>query len=157
MRQILTGLAVVLICIARSAPAGEMREIVLSDGSIVSGEVLSLNKGIYTIRSGSLGTLRINESKVRVIRPRTSSQSADAERTATNGELQSLQGRIMNDQEIMGLVRSLQDDPEFKKILEDPDVLKAVNAGDIPALMANPKVSKLLNNSTVLEIQKKVK
>ncbi len=41
--------------------------------------------------------------------------------------------------------------------MEDPDVLKAVNAGDIPALMANPKFTKLLNISTVQELQKKVK
>jgi hypothetical protein len=64
---------------------------------------------------------------------------------------------MMNDQEIMGLIQSLQNDPEFKKVLEDPDIMKAVSAGDIPALMANPNFTKLLNNSTVQDIQKKVK
>jgi hypothetical protein len=35
--------------------------------------------------------------------------------------------------------------------------LKAVSEGDIAALMANPKFTKLLNNSTVQEIHKKAK
>jgi hypothetical protein len=35
--------------------------------------------------------------------------------------------------------------------------MKAVSEGDIPALMANPKFTKLLNNPTVQDIQKKVK
>jgi hypothetical protein len=63
----------------------------------------------------------------------------------------------MNDQEIMGMIQSLQGDPEFKKVLEDPEVMKAVNAGDVTALMANPQFLKLLNNATVQDIQKKVK
>jgi hypothetical protein len=35
--------------------------------------------------------------------------------------------------------------------------MKAVSAGDVPVLMANPKFLNLLNNRTVKDIQKKVK
>jgi len=147
---------VILLLAARGAPAAEIREIEMSDGSVVTGEVLSLSKGIYTIRSDSLGTLKIDESKVRVIRPRSTSHSAGASQGA-GSEVSSLQNKMMNDQEIMGLIQSLQNDPEFKKLLEDPEVMKAVSDGDIPALMANPKFTKLLNNSTVQDIQKKIK
>jgi hypothetical protein len=150
MRQFIICFAVVLILVARSAFAGGLREIELRDGSIITGDVISLSNGIYTIKSESLGTVKIEESKVNVIRQKSSSQGA-------GDEARSLQNKMMNDQEVMSLIQSLQNDPEFKKILEDPDVLKAVNAGDIPALMANPKFIKLLNNSTVQEIQKKVK
>ena len=156
MKRSLFLVAVILLLIARSAPAAEMREIEMSDGSVVSGEVLSLSKGIYTIKSDSLGTIKIDESKVRVIRPRSASQGAEASQSS-GSEVRSLQNKMMNDQEIMGMIQSLQNDPEFKKLLEDPDVMKAVNAGDIAALMANPKFTKLLNNSTVQDIQKKVK
>jgi hypothetical protein len=156
MKKSIFLFAVILLLTARSAPAAEMREIEMSDGSVVSGEVLSLSKGIYTIRSDSLGTLKIDESKVRVIRPRSTSQGAGASQSS-GGDVRSLQNKMMNDQEIMGMIQSLQNDPEFKKLLEDPDVMKAVNAGDIAALMANPKFTKILNNSTVQDIQKKVK
>ena len=61
----------------------------------------------------------------------------------------------MSDQEIMALIQSLRNDREFKKMLEDPEVMKAVNAGDVAALMANPQFMKLLNNSSVREIERK--
>jgi hypothetical protein len=150
MRQFIVCFALVIVLVARSAFAGGLREIELRDGSIITGDVVSLSNGIYTIKSESLGTIKIEESKVNVIRQKASSQGA-------GGEAKSLQNRMMSDQEIMSMIQSLQNDPEFRKILEDPDVLKAVNAGDIAALMANPKFTKLLNNSTVQEIQKKVK
>jgi len=60
------------------------------------------------------------------------------------GKAKSLQNKMMNDQGIMGMIQSLQNDPEFRKILEDRDVLKAADAGDIPALMTNPKFTSLL-------------
>jgi hypothetical protein len=156
MRQIMICFALVFILVARSAFAGGLREIELKDGSIITGDVVSLSNGMYTIKSDSLGTVKIEESKVNVIRPKSSPQGAGAAKSA-GGEALSLQNKMMNDQEIMGMIQSLQNDPEFKKILEDPEVLKAVNEGDTAALMANPKFTKLLNNTTVQEIQKKVK
>jgi hypothetical protein len=156
VKRAISLLVVILLITASRAPAAEMREIEMSDGSVVTGEVLSLSKGIYTIKSDSLGTIKIDESKVRVIRPRSASQGSGASQSS-GSEVRSLQNKMMNDQEIMGMIQSLQNDPEFKKVLEDPDIMKAVSEGDIPALMANPKFTKLLNNSTVQDIQKKVK
>jgi Tfp pilus assembly ATPase PilU len=77
--------------------------------------------------------------------------------TAPGGEVSSLQEKMMSDKEIMSLIQSLQNDSEFQRILEDPEVMKAVNSGDIAALMANARFMKLFNNSTLREIQSKVK
>lgn len=151
MRCFVMYLTMILNLLAGSATAGELREIQLSDGSVVSGEVLSLSGGIYTIKSDTLGTLRLEESKVRVIRPKSSP------RDNAGGDTKSLQEKMMSDQEIMGLIPSLQNDPEFKKIMEDSELMKAVAAGDIAVLMADPRFMKLLSNPTVQEIQKKVK
>jgi hypothetical protein len=156
MRLFMICLAIVVNLVARGALAGGAREIELRDGSIFTGDVVSLNNGIYTIKSDSLGTVKIEESKVSVIRPKSSSHGNEAAQNA-GGEVRTLQNKMMDDQEIMGLIQSLQNDPEFKKLLEDPDVMKAVSEGDIPSLMANPKFTKLLNNPTVQDIQKKVK
>jgi hypothetical protein len=158
MRQYLFCFVVALSLVTGSAHAGEVREIELRDGSVITGEVVSLNNGIYTIKSDTLGTLKVEESKVRVIRPRTQqSQGPGAAQSNTSSDVQTLQHRMMSDQEIMGLIQSLQNDPEFKKLLEDPDIMKAVNTGDVAALTANPKFMKQLGNPTVQEIQKKVK
>jgi len=73
-----------------------------------------------------------------------------------NAQTQALQQKMMNDKEIMDKIRSLENDPEFQKILEDPEVMRAVNSGDVAALMANPQFLKLMNNRTVQEITNKV-
>jgi hypothetical protein len=158
MKLFTISLVFILNFLAGGAHAGEVREIELIDGSVVSGEVLSLNNGIYTVKSDSLGIVKLEESKVHTIRSKSPSMNATPGQSSSSpGQIQSLQQKMMSDKETMGLIQSLQNDPEFKKILEDPDVMKAVNAGDVAALSANPKFMKLLNNATVQEIEKKVK
>jgi hypothetical protein len=157
MRQFLFCLVVALSLIAGSARAGDVREIELKDGSIITGEVVSLSNGIYTIKSGTLGTLKVKESKVNVIRPKSPPRGPGAAQYNTSIDATPLQHKLMSDQEIMGMILSLQNDPDFKKLLEDPEVMKAVSEGDVAALAANPKFLKLLNNPVVQEIQKKVK
>jgi len=157
MKRFLLCFMVACSLVAGTARAGELREIELKDGSILTGEVVSLSNGIYTIKSDTLGTLKVEESKVKVIRLKAPPQGPGAAQNSTNSDVQSLQHRMMSDQEILGLIQSLQNDPEFKKLLEDPEIMKAVSAGDIAALSANPTFMKLLSNPTVQEIQKKVK
>lgn len=142
-----------------SAQAGEVKEIVLKDNSVITGEVVSLNNGIYTVKSDILGTIKLEESKVRVIRERSAPPSValSTNSSATTNEVKSLQEKMMSDKEVMSLIQSLQDDPEFKKLMEDPGFMKAVNAGDVAALSADPRFVKLLSNPTVREIQHKVK
>lgn len=143
----------------RCASAGEVREIELTDGSIITGEVQSLSRGTFTIKSESLGTVRVEESKIRAIRAKSSTAVSGAGPGSGNtaGTVKDLQGKMTGDKDIMALIQSLQDNPEFKQILEDPEIMKAVNDGDFAALTANPRFMKLLDNSTVKEIEKKVK
>lgn len=140
---------------AASAGAGEIREVELTDGSVITGEVLSLVNGVYTVKSATLGTMKIGESKIRAIRAKDHGAAGDPGNA--NVAVKSLQDKMMNDGEIMDMIKSLQNDRDFQKILEDPEVMKAVNAGDIAALMANPGFMKLLDNKAVQDIQNKVK
>jgi hypothetical protein len=133
--------------------AGEIKEIELSDGSVITGEVLSLSSGVYTIRTGSLGTLKIDDAKVRAIRPQGMSSFRPSGQIS---ETRALQDKMMNDQDVMGMIQSLKDDPQFTKVLEDPEIMNAVNSGDVAALMANPKFIQLLHNPAVRDIQQKV-
>ena len=153
MKLVLIIVMLLMLPLSGSLLAGETKEIELTDGSVITGEVLSLNSGVYTIRTGSLGTLKIDDAKVRAIRPQGASSSRPS---GPSTEAKSLQEKMMSDQEIMRLIPSLQNDPDFKKIMEDPELMKAVAAGDIAVLMADPRFMKLLSNPTVREIQKKV-
>jgi len=132
--------------------AAEMREIELTDGTILTGEIVSLTGGVCTIRSATLGTVRVEESNIRTIRLKDSAGTS----ANTGGEIMSLQNKMMSDGEIMNMMQGLQNDPEFQEILQDPEIMKAVQAGDISALVANPKFMRLLNNLAVKDIKNKI-
>jgi hypothetical protein len=150
LRRFLLPLLMTGVLAAGSA-AAEIKEVELIDGSVITGEVLSLSSGVYTIRTGSLGTLLIDDAKVRAIRPQSSSSSSPRA-----GDVKTIQDKMLSNAEVMGLITSLKDDPQFKKALEDPEILNAVSSGDIASLMANPKFLELLHNPTVQDIQQKV-
>jgi hypothetical protein len=147
-----------LILFATGAGAGEQKVIELKDGSIITGEVLSLSGGIYTIKSESLGMIKLEESKIRAIQSKSPEKggASGGPAAAQGNGTQALQQKMMGDHEIMDMIQSLKDDPEFKKVMQDPGVMKAVQTGDMAALLANPQFMKLLNNPTVKEIEKKV-
>jgi hypothetical protein len=152
MRLIRVSLCLVLLLFAQNAAAGGIQVIELTDSSAISGEVVSLANGIYTIKSDSLGTVKLEASKIRAIRAKSSGTNA-----VSSQEVKALTEKMLSDKEIMVLIQSLQNDPDFKKALEDPAILKAVSDGDISALTSNPQFMKLLNNATVKEIGEKAR
>lgn len=153
MRSAIFLLTAVLFLSRAEAGAGEQRRIELVDGSILSGEVLSYADGVYTLHTDALGTVTVEDSRVRTIGscadPAPASSSPDA-------QVRSLQERMESDPGIMGIIDSLKDDPAFRQILDDPALLKAVESGDLASLMASPKFLQLLQNSKVQEIQEKL-
>jgi len=144
-------LFLVLAAAATLVNAAETREIELTDGSVITGEVVSLSGGIYTVRSATLGTLRIEASKIRVIRSQGSAAPGDA-----GAQVKSLEDKMLGDSEIMDAIRVLQNDPDLQKIIQDPEIMKAVQSGDFAALMRNPEFMKLLNKQAVQDINKKL-
>jgi len=142
----------VLLLLAGMAAAAETRVMELVDGSTITGELLSLSAGVYTIRSSALGTIKINESKVRAIRSKGQSGAA----SDTGSQVKTLQDTMFGQADIMSMIQTLQNDPEFQKVLKDPEIMKAVQAGDLTALMSNPRFMRLLNNQAVREIQNKL-
>jgi len=150
----------ILIFLSSGVYAGEFSEIGLIDGSTIYGEILSFNDGIYTVKSSSLGTIKVDESDIREIRVQSANtknrEYATPGNSSISPEVRALQTFMQNDQEIMAIIFSLQNDPDFQEIISDPGILNAVNSGDIAALISNPKFMSLLNNHKTQEIQKKL-
>lgn len=139
---------------AGTAAAADVKEIELRDGSVITGEVLSLSNGVYTIRTESLGAISVEDAKVRAIRPRGPVPATGQSDPA--GQARSLEEKMLADREVMGMIEALKDDPQFKQILDDPEMLQAVGSGDIAKLMSNPRFLQLMQNRTVQDIQQKM-
>ena len=62
-----TGLMMLLALASNCLFAAELQRIVLQDGSSVNAEVLSLNNGVYTLRSPTLGKVTVSAGQVHTI------------------------------------------------------------------------------------------
>lgn len=139
--------------------AGEACIIELNDGSVISGEVISFDGHVWTIQSGAMGVLRVDSAKVVNIRSKHATSQVPAGEDAagnpvTGGDIQAMQHELMADEQAMNMIFSLHDDPDIQAILSDPEIMKAVNAGDVSALLASPKFMKIMENTHIREISK---
>lgn len=143
----LAALVVLLgICVVGQA---DQRIIELSDGSRILGEVISLVNGSYTIRSSSLGIIKLAESQVKAI-----SVPQHAENKApSSAAVESIQSGLMNNASLMSTILELQNDPDMQAVLSDPDIINAVQRMDFDALRNNPKIIRLMDNTRVQQLQ----
>ena len=141
--------------------AGTPREIELDDGSMIHGEIISFRNGTYKIKTQSLGTVEIEESKILSIRSKAACKNCKKtppsmmEGSAAS-QIKSLKKTMMNDEGIMTMIHSLQADPDFIRIMHDPEIMKALMTGNIDFLMSNPKFLELIDNQTVQDIGKQI-
>ena len=160
MKKLLVCMVITLLFFSVRALAGDAVGVALKDGSVISGELISLQDGVYTISSSSLGTVRIDESKIRAIRYGSSEMGTEpfppTGENRSGAEMQAIERAIVSDEQIMTLILSMQNDPDVQKVLSDPEIMSAVLSGDVNALKAHPEFIKLMNHPTIREIQKKV-
>jgi hypothetical protein len=59
MKHLIIALFFLLGVSIGNALAGEIKEIELTDGSVIYGEIVSFSGGTFTLRSESFGTMRV--------------------------------------------------------------------------------------------------
>jgi hypothetical protein len=132
--------------------------VVLRDGTVIRGDVKSLQDGVYTIETGSVGTLHVPKEQVRSIDEsnKSATESSVAPDVSSNalsqGAMDAAKSRITQDPNLLAAVLALQNDPDMVAVLADPDIMKAIAAGDFAALMNNPKIIALMHNAKVQAI-----
>ena len=145
--------ALLALALGFSGPGGAA-VIHLNDGSVVRGEITELRNGVYSVASETLGRLEIKQSDVDTI----SYGGARAARPGgqnAKSEIRQIQVGLASDASIMSMIQGLQNDPQLMEILADPEIMRAVQAGDLGTLMANEKFMALMNNSKVKAITRK--
>ena len=63
---------------------------------------------------------------------------------------------MMSDEQLLNNILSLQNDPDVQEILNDPAIVRAVNSGNIDALISNPKFMQQLVNPKIQSITRDV-
>jgi hypothetical protein len=139
-----------------AATAGQLREVVLGDGSVILAEVVSLKDGVYTLKSETMGTLNIDENAIRTIRSPGAGETTALESGkpgAGKEEMaamrQSMMGNVMSNPGLLGMIFSLRNDPDVQNVLQDPEVMEKVMAGDLEGLRNDPKFRELMENPTI--------
>ncbi len=150
-----------LLCVgiwSQIALAGELRQIVLKDGSVIKAEVISLKNGIYTLRSSTLGELQIKDSQIQIIETPQLHDGRDADidvrqqQISQPEDIDTIQKSVLNNPGLLSMVFALQEDPEVQQILQDPEIMGLISSGNIKALEAHPKFIKLMENSKIKAI-----
>ena len=151
-------LILVVSCFPILAHGGTLREIELADGSVIRAEVVSMSGGVYRLRSDTLGEIEVPEYRVRAIRSlevQAAGPQVNPEPGKTLDSAVDLQQRLLQDPAAMEKILSLQNDPLVQSILSDESTMRAIKAGDIGALLNNPKIRALMNHPTVRELSRK--
>ncbi len=133
--------------------AGTIRQIELNDGSLLKGEIVSFNNGVYTIKS-SFGLLKIEDSKIRSIHsgkvrvlPSKSNEESSAReprQIKLNEESNELMSaKVLNKKPSLPFINSgLQAIQGM--ILNSPDILEMIlslqNDSDLQAALQDPLV-----------------
>ena len=128
----------------------------LNDGSIVKGELISFVEGTYTLKSASLGLLKIESERVGAIESSVNPASYGGEVSNKHGNLSDIVSILTQDKDIMAMIMSLQNSPDMEAILNDAEVMQAIQTMNFEALEDHPKIKKLMQNSQIRAIQEKV-
>ena len=150
-------LAAALLGLASYALASPTIE--LKDGSRIEGEIQSIDNGVYTVLSPSLGTVHVTQSNiVRIVysgdvpNAANSPGKSSTHDDAVTGEIQQLQTRLAQDPATMQSIMSLQSDPQIQAILSDPAIVKAIQDGDYVSLLGNAKIQALESNEHLQQL-----
>lgn len=154
----LIACCLVLAGLSGIAYGGQTSKIELTDGSVIEAEVLSLANGSYTLVSPSLGKINVDASKIRKIEsPDVNAATLETKTSSSNeavkAKMDSLSATMSSDPDIMRSVADLATDPQFQELLKDPEVVNAVKAGDMQALMSNQKFMSAVHHPKIEEIK----
>jgi hypothetical protein len=149
--------AALAVCVSLCGPASAAN-VVLKDGTVIHGKIESLRDGVYTVRTDSLGTVRVRQQQVRSIdesdgaakaaQPAAPSKSHSAQAAVQ----QRLKSGISANPELLQLVLALQNDRQMQAVLADPNLMKEIAAGDYTALKNDPKIIALMRDENVRAI-----
>jgi hypothetical protein len=162
--------ALVFVGIAPLLFAGDngQQVITLKDSSVIRAQVTEMSGGFYFVKSPALGDMKIPTGEVVSIHneaaatPSTGAPATNAAnpsdpvaphptpgaagleplRSALSSKVQDL----VSTRDGMKAIMDFSRNPDVKAVMNDPQVMQAIQAGDYNALMQSPAMKALLDN-----------
>jgi hypothetical protein len=131
------------------ALAGPSR-VELTDGSVLTGDLVGYANGCYTLHSPTLGDVSLEESKVRSVQPGVTGGAGGlglggvGTQADLASQLQATQQRLVADPAVFRMIQALQNDPEIQGVLADPAFLALIASGNLQAIQRDPRIQALL-------------
>ena len=140
-----------------SSHAGVRSQVQLLDGTLIQAEIISFSNGVYKLRSKSLGTLSIAEDRVQSIRPNKSQtpemlEKLESSDLSVGKKVQGLQQKLTSDPKTMEMLLDLGNDPSMIGVLNDKDLMRAIQQGNLRTVIKNPKIRKLMKSKAVGDV-----
>lgn len=66
--------------------------------------------------------------------------------------IKTIQDTMMEDPEIMGILHTLQNDPKLMRALQDPEIIRLIQKGDLEAIHKHPTFKMLESNDQIRDI-----
>ena len=152
-----TSIFLFLWIVSSASHAGVVSQIKLLDGSVIQAEIISFSNGVYKLRSESLGTLSIAEDRVQSIRPNKSQtpemlEKLESSDPSVGKKVQGLQQKLTSDPKTMEMLLDLGNDPSMIGVLNDKDLMRAIQQRNLSTVIKNPKIQKLMKSKAVGEV-----
>ena len=132
--------------------AGEVQNIRLRDGSVIRAEIIELKNGVYTLRSPSIGTMRVKQNDVVGTGGGAAPVARSPGRASASRGIESTREALQSNPGAMERIMSLKGDPDMRRILNNPKLMEAIRRGDLNSLANDPDIRKLMNNPAVRDL-----
>ncbi|MFP5211740.1 MAG: hypothetical protein ACLGPL_00015 [Acidobacteriota bacterium] len=159
MKRIVLVLFFVLALQVSNGFCASSDKIELTDGSVINGEILSFDGRKYRIQTPSMGVIEVDKSNMSAIRSQDGKAIVSATPAKPSGaapaassDIDTIKQMILSDPDTLEKIATLRNDPDFQAVLQDPNLLRSIQAGDVSALTADPRFMRLFNNSVVQDI-----
>ena len=180
MKKITAFLFVCLLAAHTCFAAGNSR-ITLNDGTTIYGKVVGMSDGVYKIQTETMGEISVNSDNVVEISSGNSAKKSNigiidgsnnrqsysnnnnTQKSSNAGQssnsyasqqqdVNTMVQSMMMDENYMNKIMQLGTSEEMQSILNDPEVMEAIQNGDYDFLMNNPKMNDLMNSSGIQDI-----
>lgn len=156
-----TSFFFLLLTITTLSFADEIKVITLSDGSVIKGEVVNVDKSTYTVKTPNMGTIKIKDTDIESITkglPAKDSNEISDELNPTElkDQVGIMQGKLLNDPALMEDLKNMMQDEEVMKIISSKDFITTIMSYDQDRIKNNAQTQELMSNPKIRELMIKM-